>query len=143
MSRGLRFARLVGAGAALFGVAGMAAWAVVSLLTPTPAGRTSHATAVVQPHATAVDQLGRIVAVSDSSVTALGADGVLRTFVMTPDTTTVTRQGGHSGAAASTFAVNDQVSIVGEVRNGTAVATAVAEQSVANLDGPPMDYPAA
>jgi hypothetical protein len=31
------------------------------------------------------------------------------------------------------------VSIVGIVRNGTAVATAVAAQQVSNLNGPPMD----
>jgi hypothetical protein len=35
--------------------------------------------------------------------------------------------------------VNDEVAIVGVVRDGTAVATAVAEKQVSNLDGPPMD----
>lgn len=102
--------------------------AIVQLVSsdPEPAGLVAQA----QP----VSQDGRIVAVSETSVTAVSADGVARTYLLTPETTSVT------GAANPTFAVNDEVSIVGELRNGTAVATAVATRELSNLNGPPMDF---
>lgn len=133
-----RYAGLLAGSMGAVALVAMAAWAVVSLLTPTPARPVSQAAAQGTP----INQDGRIIAVTDSSVTAMGADGVARTFVVTPDTTAVTATGG-GGTAASSFAVNDEVSIVGEVRNGTAVATALAAHAVTNLNGPPMDYPAA
>jgi hypothetical protein len=89
-------------------------------------------------HAKPVAQDGRIVALSPVSLTAQSADGTARTYVVTPQTTSVTPQGGGS-AAALPFVINDEVSIVGEMRDGTAVATAVAARAVSNLDGPPMD----
>jgi len=88
-----------------------------------------------------VSQDGRIVALSDTSVTAVSADGLSRTYLVTPETTAVTPQGGQAGAANVSFTVNDEVSIVGEFRNGTPVATAVAAREVSTLNGPPMDFP--
>lgn len=85
-----------------------------------------------------VAQEGTLVSVSPDSLTARSADGSDRTYLVTPQTTSVTGQGGSSSAPLP-FAVNDRVSIVGEVRDGTAVATAVAAHDVAHLNGPPMD----
>lgn len=85
-----------------------------------------------------VSQQGRVVAVTDDSLTAQSADGSARTYALTPQTTSVTAGGG-VGREAVPFAVNDEVSIVGEVRDGAIVATAVAAHAVSNLDGPPMD----
>ena len=90
-----------------------------------------------ESHPKPVAQEGTVVALSDNSLTAQSADGSARTYVVTPDTTSVTPQGGGLGTAP--FGVNDEVTIVGEMRDGTAVATAVAAREVANLDGPPMD----
>jgi predicted PurR-regulated permease PerM len=84
-------------------------------------------------------QQGRLVAVSPTSVTAESVDGFARTYVITSETNAITAAGSRIGGAATTFAVNDVVSIVGVLRDGTAVATAVADQRVSNLDGPPMD----
>ncbi|MCV7419382.1 hypothetical protein H7K45_02410 [Mycobacterium yunnanensis] len=96
---------------------------------------------VVTPAATQepVSQVGRLVAVTPSSVTAKSDDGFARTYLITPETNAITATGSAVGGAASAFAVNDEVSIVGVVRGGTAVATAVAHQQVSDLNGPPMD----
>jgi hypothetical protein len=91
--------------------------------------------AVQQP----VSQEGRLVAVSPTSVTAQSVDGFARTYLVTSETNAITANGSKIGGAGTTFAVNDVVSIVGVVRDGTAVATAVADQSVSKLNGPPMD----
>lgn len=84
-----------------------------------------------------VAQEGRVVAVSADSLTARSADGSDRTYVVTPQTASVTVAGGGVGTAA--FDVNDEVSIVGVMRDGTAIATTVAAAEVSNLNGPPMD----
>ncbi|GAB7068557.1 hypothetical protein H7J06_30070 [Mycobacterium hodleri] len=86
-----------------------------------------------------VTQVGRLVAVTPTTVTAESVDGFARTYVITPETNAITAAGSAVGGAATSFAVDDEVSIVGVVRNGTAVATAVAHQQVSNLNGPPMD----
>jgi hypothetical protein len=84
-------------------------------------------------------QQGRLVAVSPTSVTAESVDGFARTYLIDAETNAITEAGSTIGGAATTFKVDDVVSIVGVLRNGTAVATAVADQRVSNLDGPPMD----
>jgi hypothetical protein len=86
-----------------------------------------------------VTQQGRLLAVSPTSVTAQSVDGFARTYVINAQTNAITEQGSVIGGAGTTFAVNDEVSIVGVVSNGTAIATAVAGQRVSNLNGPPMD----
>jgi hypothetical protein len=87
-----------------------------------------------------ISQEGTLVAVSADSVTARGADGLDRTYALNADTAAITGAGSQVGSAGSTFAVNDEVSIVGVMLDGTPVATAVADRSVSNLNGPPMDY---
>ncbi len=97
---------------------------------------------VTQPAAAAqqpVSQEGRLVAVSPTSVTAQSVDGFARTYLINGNTNAITATGTRIGAAATSFAVNDEVSIVGVVQGGTAIATAVADKQVSNLDGPPMD----
>ncbi|WP_156721121.1 hypothetical protein [Mycobacterium sp. Root135] len=86
-----------------------------------------------------VSQEGRLVAVTPTSVTAESMDGFARTYVITPETNAITAAGSAVGGAATSFAVDDEVTIVGVVRDGKAVATAVAHKQVSNLNGPPMD----
>lgn len=102
----------------------------------TPARQAPGAAPVAQQP---VSQQGRLVAVSPTSVTAQSVDGFARTYLVTSETNAITAKGSKIGAAGTAFAVNDVVSIVGVVRDGTAVATAVADQQVSNLNGPPMD----
>lgn len=102
---------------------------------PTAARESSSASAAQQP----LSQEGRLVAVSPTSVTALSIDGFARTYVIDSQTNAITLKGSSIGGAGSTFAVNDEVAIVGVVRDGKAVATAVADRQVTNLNGPPMD----
>jgi hypothetical protein len=86
-----------------------------------------------------ISQEGRLVAVSPTSVTAESVDGYARTYVIDAQTNAITDKGSLIGGAGTAFAVNDEVAIVGVVRNGTAVATAVAQKQVSDLNGPPMD----
>lgn len=104
--------------------------------TPTAAREYTHAAPIGQQP---VSQEGRLVAVTPTSVTAESADGFARTYVINSDTNAITADGSMIGGAATSFAVDDQVSIVGIVQGGTAVATAVAQMQVSNLNGPPMD----
>jgi hypothetical protein len=94
----------------------------------------------VAPPPQTVGLEGTIVAVSADSVTARGADGRDRTYLVNADTTAITGTSGQVDRGGSAFAVNDEVSIVGVMVDGTPVATAVAHRSVSNLNGPPMDY---
>ncbi|HYO03608.1 MAG TPA: hypothetical protein VET27_17755 [Mycobacterium sp.] len=96
---------------------------------------TPSAPAVQQP----VSQQGKLVAVSPTSVTAQSVDGYARTYVVNSETNAITERGSLIGGAGTSFAVNDEVSIVGMVRDGVAVATAVADKQVSDLNGPPMD----
>jgi hypothetical protein len=100
------------------------------------AARTPATVAAVQQP---ISQEGRLVAVSPTSLTAESVDGFARTYVIDSQTNAITTKGSLIGGAATAFAVNDEVAIVGVVRDGIAVATAVAEKRVSNLNGPPMD----
>lgn len=87
-----------------------------------------------------ISQEGRLVSVTPTSVTAQGADGIPRTYLVDGQTNAITPTGSQVGAAGTAFAVNDEVEIVGVVRGGTAIATAVAHRDAGQLAGPPMDY---
>lgn len=130
-SRLLTKTRTVGAAGALLAAG---PWVVGALLLSSPSGGSVGS----ESHAKPVSQEGTVVSVSSDSLTAQSADGSARTYLVTPQTTSVTAQGGGFGTAP--FVVNDQVSIVGEMRDGTAVANTVAARDVSNLDGPPMDF---
>ncbi|MDT5178131.1 MAG: hypothetical protein QOJ95_2329 [Mycobacterium sp.] len=103
---------------------------------PSPARASAHVVSDVQQ---SVSQEGKLVAVSPTSVTAQSVDGFARTYVINSETNAITKHGSLIGGAGTTFEVNDEVSIVGVVRDGTAVATAVADKQVSDLNGPPMD----
>lgn len=85
-------------------------------------------------------QEGRLVAVTPNSLTALGADGVARTYVIDAQTNGITMSGSHIGTAASAFAVNDEVSILGVTRGGANIATVVAHRQATGGNAAPMDY---
>lgn len=86
-----------------------------------------------------ISQEGRLIDVTPTSVTAQGTDGVARTYLVNGDTNAITAAGSRVGDTAGAFTVNDEVAIVGVVRDGTALATAVAHREVTALNGPPMD----
>ena len=87
-----------------------------------------------------VIQEGRLIAISPDSLTAQGPDGVARTYRVDGQTHGITAAGSQLGGTAASFAVNDEVSIIGVTRGGDNVATTVVHRDVAGLNGPPMDY---
>ncbi len=108
-----------------------------------PEKPTFEATLGPAPVPQAVHQQGTVVAVSADSVTARSADGYTQTYLVTPNTAVITDGGSRSAVAASRFALNDRVDIIGTLRNGTALATAVADRGMSNGNGSPMDHVAA
>jgi hypothetical protein len=105
-----------------------------------PSKRTVTATQDSAPAAQQVSQEGAVIAVTAGSVTARSANGYTQTYLVTPDTTVITHGGGQRATAAPHFSVNDKVVILGTIRGGQAVATAVAKHDAGNGGGPPMDY---
>lgn len=104
--------------------------------------RTTEAAAVTvdaPSHARPVSQEGTLIAVSADSLTARSADGSTQTYLLTPDTTWIAG-GNQPATAASHFTVNDEVTIVGTMQNGTAKATAVAARHLAHGGAQPMDF---
>lgn len=99
----------------------------------------SQAPAAAAPSGQSLSQEGRLIAISPTSVTAQSADGFARTYAIDSQTNVITERGSLIGGAGTSFAVNDEVQIVGVVRDGTAVATAVADRELTGLNGPPMD----
>ena len=122
---------------AVLAVAALSAAMLVHLVTGNAVVVQSPAASATVPQP--ISQQGRLVAVSPTSVTAESIDGFARTYLIDSQTNAITTRGSSIGGAASAFAVNDEVAIVGVVRDGRAVATAVAAKQVSNLDGPPMD----
>lgn len=92
------------------------------------------------PVAQPVRQEGTVIGVSANSVTARSANGYTQTYIVTPNTTVVTRSGSQSAPTPSHFEINDRIDIVGTLRGGTATATAVADRDAGHGDGPPMDF---
>lgn len=90
-------------------------------------------------YTTVIEQVGKVVSISDRTLTATSTDGTVKTYAITPWTTAVTLVAGQNRTAEMSFSVDEVVSIVGTVKDGTAVATVVAEQATANGNGPPMD----
>jgi hypothetical protein len=90
-------------------------------------------------YTTVVEQVGRVVSVSDSSLIVASADGTVKTYVITTETTVVTVAATESTRTRMQFEVSEIVSVVGTVEDGITVATVVANQGTANGNGPPMD----
>jgi hypothetical protein len=129
---------VIGSIAASVGVSSVLAAAIVELVTPehsTAATREAPPAAQSEP----LTQEGTLVAVTADSLTTKGADGSTQTFSVTPNTTAITATGQNAGPAAS-FAVNDEVTVIGTRQGGTVVATAVADKSAVGAQGRPMDY---
>ncbi|MET0699815.1 MAG: hypothetical protein ABWY93_09120 [Mycobacterium sp.] len=80
-----------------------------------------------------VQTVGQVVAISPESITTRGTDGTTTTFAITPATTQI-----NTGGPAA-FSVDETVTVLGVVNNGTPVATALAEQDAAVGTAPPMD----
>lgn len=117
---------------------------LAGLLTNTaPEKRTVAGTLEPAPASQPVRQQGTIIAVSAGSVTARSANGYTQTYLVTPNTALITRSGSQHATVTSHFAINDRVDIVGTIRNGTAMATAVADRDMTDGAGPPMDTVAA
>jgi hypothetical protein len=95
---------------------------------------------VAAPSPQLVRQHGTVIAVSANSVTARSADGYTQTYLFTPNTAVITGIGSRTAPAPSSFAVNDHVDIVGTVRGGTVLATAVADRDAGREGGAPMDF---
>jgi hypothetical protein len=87
-----------------------------------------------------VSQEGTVVAATAGSVTARSADGYTQTYLVTPNTTVITHSGSQPASAATHFAVNDRILVVGTVQGGRRLATAVADRDSGPGNGPPMDY---
>lgn len=67
---------------------------------------------------------------SGDSLTTVTPDGRTTTFRITPQTHHIT----------GSFAPSQRVVVLGVVRDGVPVATAIADQSAVGPHGPPMDY---
>ena len=78
--------------------------------------------------------------VADDSLTAQSADVVVQTYVISPNTAGITESAGQTTSTAASFAVNDEVIVVGTHQVGTVVATAVTDQSTANPASRPMEF---
>lgn len=129
---------VIGSVAASVGVSSVLAAAIVELVSPdapTAAPSTPPQAAQQQP----LSQQGRLIAVTPDSLTTQSADGMIQTFAVTPDTTTITGEGQAASPVAS-FTVNDEVTVVGTRQGGAVVATAVADTSAVGPQGRPMDY---
>lgn len=129
---------VIGSIAASVGVSSVLAAAIVELVSPEPAAQASQ-TAPQAVSEQSLTQQGRLIAVTPSSLTAQSPDGSVRTYAITPDTTAITSS-GQNGPAASAFAVNDEVTVVGLRQGGAVVATAVADKAAAGPGGRPMDF---
>ena len=128
---------VVGSIAASVGVSSILAAAIVELVSPEAS---TAATQSAPPAAQqSLTQQGRLIAVSPESLTTRSADGVTQTFTITPSTTAIT-DSGENASPASSFAVNDEVMVVGTRQGSTVVATAVADKSAVGPQGRPMDF---
>ncbi|MDY6998419.1 MAG: hypothetical protein SW019_17600 [Actinomycetota bacterium] len=77
-----------------------------------------------------IEHEGRVVAVSDDSLTTVTPDGEATTFRITPQTHRIT----------GSFAPSQDVVVIGVIQDGIPVATAIADPRAVGPDGPPMDY---
>ena len=125
---------VIGSIAASVGVSSVLAAAIVELVSPEPSA------VATQVEGQSVTQQGRLIAVADDSLTAQSADGVLRTYAITPNTAGITESYGQTTSTAASFAVNDEVIVVGIHQGGTVVATAVTDQSAVSPASRPMEF---
>lgn len=129
---------VIGSIAASVGVSSVLAAAIVEAVAPDePTAAAPSAPAAAQPQP--LSQQGRLIAVTPESLTAQGVDGAVRTYSIDANTTAITDT-GQNASPASSFDVNDEVTIVGTRQGDAMVATAVADQSAVGPQGRPMDF---
>jgi hypothetical protein len=134
----------VAAACEIVSAAMLCAAALTTLLTNTePQKPTVVGTLNPAPVSQPVRQKGTIIAVTADSVTARSANGYTQTYLVTPNTALITKGGSQHVTATSHFTIHDRVDIIGTIRNGKVLATAVADRDVTNGNGRPMDYVAA
>lgn len=129
---------IIGSIAASVGVSSVLAAAIVELVAPEdlPAAPTAPPAAQQQQP---LSQQGRLIAVTPDSLTTQGADGSVQTYSIDSRTTAITDDGQNASPATS-FAVNDEVMVVGTRQGDAVVATAVADQAAVGPQGRPMDF---
>lgn len=110
-------------------VSAAAVWALLDVAAPdVPAPPPSGGT---------VQIVGQVVAVTPNTITTRSPDGITTTFQITAATARYNSDGATNSLGRQPFSVNETVTVMGVVRNGTAVATALADQNAGG--GPPMD----
>ena len=121
----------------MMAAAGAAGWLVTAEILEPPAQppqqfQAAAAAAVPeQPRQPQQIQLaGQVTSSSPQSMTMVGADGQSTTFRITPETAQI----GLPGVMPRNVVVH------GVIRDGVAVATAIADRAAIGPDGPPMDY---
>lgn len=117
----------------MIAAAGVTGW-LLAVVDEAPGTRAIQSVPAPAPPAPQQDfhRTGQVTAVSADSLTTTAADGQVMTYQLTPDTTRITPTGA--------VVPRQHVVVVGVVRNGVPVATAVADPAAAGGDGPPMDY---
>ncbi|OKH67594.1 hypothetical protein EB72_03310 [Mycobacterium sp. SWH-M1] len=114
-----------GMGGWLLAVAGPDGARAMTVTTPPPA-----AVPAVQD----IQRAGWVTAVSPTSLTTTDAAGQVTTFSITSETAQI------HGPGSTAFKPAQHVVVVGVVRDGTPVATAIADGGAAAGEGRPMDY---
>ncbi len=128
---------MIGSIAASVGVSSVLAAAIVELVEPNAPAATPASPPAAQHQP--LSQQGRLIAVTPDSLTTQGVDGSVHTYSITSDTTAITSS-GQSGNPTASFAVNDEVMIIGTQQGDAVVATAVADKAAVGPQGRPMDY---
>lgn len=111
------------------GAAAVTGWTLGAADTP-PRAASPQTSKVAAETSAEIQRTGRVVAVSDDSLTTVTPHGQMTTFRLTPDTNRVT----------GSFEPRQSVVVLGVVRDGVPVATVIAEQSAVGARGAPMDY---
>lgn len=111
--------------ASCFGFAAVTGWL---LALGAPVGSSSTSAPATAATAEPFHNQGEVIAVSPDSLSTVAIDGRVSTYRLTPDTARVA------------VAVQRDVVIHGELRNGVPIATAVVDRQSAGGDGAPMDF---
>lgn len=138
-ARSSRTNLVIGSIAASVGLSSVLAAAAVELVSPEAPTAATPTAPQAAPAEQPLTQQGTLVQVTPETLTTRGADGLVHTYAVTPNTTVIT-DSGQSASPAASFAVNDEVTVVGTRRGETVVATAVADQSAVGPQGRPMDF---
>jgi hypothetical protein len=112
----------------MMGTVGVVGWLVTAQVAqPQPAAGPQ--LPAVAPAHEEIQRVGQVIAASKDMVTTSTPDGQTTTFRITPDTAQIGAPG-----------LKKNVVVLGVVRDGVAIATAIADQAAAGPEGPPMDY---